>query len=138
MARILLGGCLCGSVRYSITGSPLGTGQCFCRTCQYTSGGGPLTAFVVPESALKIISGQVHTYASINQSSGKAERSFCPSCGTPLFHRKSSSPGTVAVMAGSLDEPEAVRPTTISWTSSAPRWAYISPKLKAFPKDIDR
>lgn len=116
---------------------PLGAGQCYCRDCQYTTGGGPATAFVVMDSSLEILEGEPKTYTSDTHTGGQAFRQFCPDCGTPLFGRKSSSPSTVAVMAGTLDQPDRVKPQAISWAKAAPKWAHLNPKLKAFPKDID-
>lgn len=133
----LFGGCLCGAIRYVVNQEPIGSGQCYCRDCQYSTGGGPATGFVVPESALRILSGEARVYETETHAGNKAQRLFCSTCGTPLFGRKSSTPGTVAVMAGSLDNPDAISPRAISWASSAPRWAHLNPKLKAYPKDID-
>ena len=137
MGRKLFGGCLCGAIRYVVNEQPIGSGQCYCRDCQYATGGGPATAFVVPESALQILSGLAKVYESETHAGNKAQRLFCAECGTPLFGKKSSSPATVAVMAGSLDDPDAINPQAISWAGSAPRWAHLNPKLKAYRKDID-
>ena len=33
------GGCLCKSVRFSVTGAPLAARVCWCRVCQYLGAG---------------------------------------------------------------------------------------------------
>jgi hypothetical protein len=43
------------------------------------------------------------------RSSSLAERHFCSACGTPLSYHFIDS-GNISVTAGSLDDPEAVRP----------------------------
>jgi hypothetical protein len=37
MANIT-GGCLCGRVRYTVTGEPAFSGLCHCRNCQHYTG----------------------------------------------------------------------------------------------------
>lgn len=129
------GGCLCGGIRYSIDSPPLGSGQCFCRDCQYTCGGGPANAFVIPRDALTI-EGEPRVYESRTHLGGRARRYFCPTCGTPLFGAKSSNPGMIAVMAGSLDVVDDFRPEAISWVEQAPEWAVVDGDLPAYSMDI--
>ncbi len=131
----LTGGCLCRSIRYQINSKALGSGQCFCRDCQFTSGGGPLSAFVVTRDSL-VIEGEPKVFESTTHTGGRARRMFCPECGTPLFGDKDSAPGMVAVMAGSLDDPDIFEPQAISWFDAAPVWAYVDPELPRFGRDI--
>lgn len=131
----LTGGCLCRKIRYSIEGRPLGSGLCYCRDCQYTCGGSCACGFVVTRDSLSI-QGQPRTYRSATHLGGEATRYFCPDCGTPLFGEKSSAPQMIAVMAGSLDEPDIFKPEGISWTESAPAWVKLDPALPHYPRDI--
>lgn len=130
------GGCSCGDVRYEITAEPLGAGQCYCRDCRYANGGGPANAFVVPEDSLRIIKGTPQGYESDSAKGNRAVRKFCPRCGTPLFGERSGAPGFAVVMAGSLDDSNLFKPTTIGWVSSAPGWAHIDPSLRAFDRNV--
>jgi hypothetical protein len=41
------GGCLCGAVRYRITGEPRSSSTCFCRSCRLASGATPVAWLVV-------------------------------------------------------------------------------------------
>src|SRR5437868_3149978 len=45
MAQIV-GGCLCGQVRYSANAEPMFTGACHCKTCQKESGSGAMAALL--------------------------------------------------------------------------------------------
>ncbi|MEW6282775.1 MAG: GFA family protein [Candidatus Eremiobacterota bacterium] len=131
----ITGGCMCGKIRYTVEGGPLGAGQCYCRDCQYTCGGSPACAFVVTRSSLQV-HGTPRVYRSRTARGGEAMRSFCPDCGTPLFGEKSSTPQIVSIMAGSLDDPDLFAPQAVSWAESAPCWAYLDPRLPRFPRDI--
>jgi hypothetical protein len=99
------GGCQCGAVRYQLLAAPVQVSVCHCRMCQKASGG-PIMAFArVKESELRWTCGR----PAVFRSSSLAERHFCSACGTPLSYHFIDS-GNISVTAGSLDDPEAVRP----------------------------
>jgi hypothetical protein len=131
----LTGGCLCRKIRYSIEGGPLASGLCYCRDCQYTCGGTCAAGFVITRDSLTI-EGQPKAYRSATHLGGEATRFFCPECGTPLFGEKSSAPHMIAVMAGSLDEPEIFKPQAISWTESAPSWVHLDTRIPHHSRDL--
>ena len=101
------GRCLCGAVRYQLSGEPNVVALCHCSDCR-RSAGAPLVSWAMfPESALTVTQGQPKT---IN-SSGAAMRSFCGDCGTGLFYRNAENlPGIVDVQTATLDNPEALAP----------------------------
>jgi hypothetical protein len=129
----ILGGCLCNSVRYSLTTTPIAMRLCWCRVCQYLAAGNATVNVVVPIDALSIV-GELRDYRSIADSGSVMHRRFCPTCGTPLFSAAESHPNLVIVRAGTLDDPELIRPTTVIWTSSAPGWACFDPSLTQVPE----
>jgi hypothetical protein len=136
MKQHLTGGCLCQKIRFTISGKSLGSGQCYCPDCRKTCGGGPANAFVVSRDSLTIEVGVPKTYESTTHAGSRSTRAFCGDCGTPLFGSKSSSPGTVAVMVGALDDDADFRPQAISWASTAPEWMKLDDALPRFEKDI--
>src|SRR5215467_14408785 len=93
---------------------------CHCRMCQRASGQ-PFMAFArVKKDNLR----WTHGSPTIFRSSNIVERGFCAACGTPLTYRRVESE-TVSVTIGSLDHPEAARPTLqfgiegkLSWTGA--------------------
>lgn len=99
------GGCLCGAIRYRITG-PLGPViGCHCEQCRRTSG--HYAASTEVDGGDLLISdsnGALKWY----RSSEKAERGFCQRCGSNLFWRQFGS-DRVAVGAGSLDRKQGLR-----------------------------
>ncbi|KAH7412708.1 DUF636 domain-containing protein [Cadophora sp. MPI-SDFR-AT-0126] len=103
------GSCLCGAVKFSISGSPLMHLLCHCISCKKTSGSlfqannfyntsqltiSPLTAL----SAIK-------TYVDQSPKSLRpVHRSFCSECGSRLWNTTPDDfPENIAVMAGVLD-----------------------------------
>src|SRR5688500_6373632 len=75
------GGCLCGEIRYRVTGAPISTNVCTCTQCQKHSGS-PLPAFATWRlDQFHLLAG---TPASF-RSSDFAVRQFCARCGSSLF-----------------------------------------------------
>ncbi len=134
MKTILCGGCLCGAVRYECAGDPGNASYCHCDDCKRATGG-PYTVGVLARAAdLRILCGQVKGYTTIADSGRKITREFCPNCGSPLFTRAEKFPDSVFLKAGSLDEPQRVRPNCQIWVKRAVPWAYIDETLPCFPE----
>lgn len=98
------GGCLCGGVRYRLTGRLRPVIYCHCSQCRRTSGHF-VAATAVPKNALVIYAHESLEWFASSQS---ASRGFCRRCGSSLFwHPRESD--YVAVMAGTLDESPGLR-----------------------------
>lgn len=125
------GRCLCGAVRYHLSGAPQTVALCHCRDCQ-RGAGAPMVAWAMfPENALTLTQGQPKT---IN-SSGTAMRSFCPECGTGLFYRNAVAlPGIVDVQTATLDDPDALPPQVQIQTAERVGWMQNLHELPAFER----
>jgi hypothetical protein len=118
--RVLTGGCQCGALRYALYASPTGICVCHCRMCQKASGG-PFGVFaLVNRGDFAWTRGRPASW----QSSSRAYRDFCGTCGTPLAFRPLDR-DAIDMMVGSLDEPEKAAPTyevgregKLSWLAS--------------------
>ena len=95
-SEIRRGSCLCGAVRYQVTGDMRPVVTCHCVQCRKTSG-----HFVAATSAAHDdieVEGQVTWYSS----SPEARRGFCAVCGSSLFWEETG--GTrLSIHAGTLD-----------------------------------
>ena len=123
------GSCLCGAVRYTVSGEPLTARICWCRTCQKISANGTVNA-IFPAEAIEA-SGTLASYASTADSGNVITRQFCPGCGAHLFAQGSATPQFRLVRVGTLDEPSSIRPQTNIWASRAPDWACLDAALPA-------
>jgi hypothetical protein len=123
------GGCMCGAIRYQISGKPLGVGLCHCLTCRRATGG-PVVGFVdMPPGGLSWTSGEPAFFAS----SPGVRRGFCPVCGTSLTYEADDMPGEVHVLSATLDDPEPWVPTDASFNSERISWVKIDlPDHKAY------
>jgi hypothetical protein len=127
------GGCLCRAVRYRITAAPIVTRMCWCRDCQYFAAGNSSVNVCFPSNAIEI-EGKLTDYRSVADSGNVMHRRFCPSCGTPMFSEAESRPHLIFVRAGTLDDTSLANPSMNIWTSSAPQWACLDPKLPKVEK----
>ncbi len=121
------GGCLCGNVRYEVTGKALGSMLCHCRMCQRYSGAPILEGTTFPADDFRLIQGEPKVY----QSSAIAERGFCPDCGSPIFYRGRIGYWTewIVVTTGSFDEPQKFPPTYHLGVESALPWLTVADDL---------
>jgi hypothetical protein len=125
---MITGGCLCGSVRFTVSEGPIVGRVCWCKVCQKIGAGGPTVGAAFRWAAVSV-TGELRDFESVADSGNTMHRRFCPICGTHLFSQAESRPTLVFIRAGALDDPEIVQPSSTIWTGSAPSWATIDPHL---------
>ena len=118
------GGCRCGKVRLVACGRPLRVGICHCLDCRKHHGALFYAAAVFPRDAVRV-DGKTHSYEG---------RSFCPTCGSPVFARTGDE---IEVHLGSLDAPDQLMPTYECWTTRREAWLPEFPDMVSYPHDWD-
>jgi hypothetical protein len=132
-------GCLCGSIRFSLTRPPARVTVCHCRFCQRATGSAYMVEPIFDRDALTQLSGTPAVYDHVSEGSGKVVHiHFCRDCGTKLWLTFERFPDAVGIYAGTFDDPcwfsidpvlskhiflEAARADTI-----------IPPELPTFPR----
>lgn len=129
----LTGRCACGSIRYELTASPLIVHACHCRDCQRITG----SAFVINiwiEKEFVKAAGAVPQSFMLKGGSGKNhEVFFCGKCGTYVWSRYHGAPGqALFVRAGTLENPDAVKPDVHIFTRSKVPWLKLPEGAPAF------
>lgn len=106
------GSCLCGAVRFSVSGPLGGLIYCHCSQCRKQTGH-IFAGTNVPTDSLTVTgTDQVVWY----RSSPEAKRGFCGTCGSTLFWQADGYPYT-SILAGAFDGPtglQAVRHDFVS------------------------
>jgi hypothetical protein len=114
------GGCLCGSIRFRVTGEPAKPHTCSCESCRKHSGALTLTWVEFPAQNVQWVGpgGKPSTWRSSSYSS----RAFCSSCGSTIGAIDDAP--TVAIATGALDKPhlKEFAPRYHSYVSRCPRW----------------
>ncbi len=128
----LMGGCMCGSIRYECSAEPIVTANCHCRDCQRATGSAFASGFLVRREAVTIV-GNVKYYDATGDSGQIISRGFCPNCGSRLFGKRATG-GLLSIAAVSLDDPSWFRPAMDVYTDSVQPWDYMNPDLPKFPK----
>src|SRR5271168_2518759 len=129
----MTGGCLCGRVRYTVTGEPAFSGLCHCRNCQRYTGTGFETFIVFPTTAVSV-QGELKTYEDTGNSGQPVNRRFCPNCGSGVVNEVAVLPGMIIVLAGTLDEPAAFKPTMEVFCNSVQPWFHTGGERTRFPQ----
>jgi hypothetical protein len=98
------GGCLCGGVRYRVSGKLHGITACHCSQCARTTGHYCASANCATADFTLDEEETLRWY----RSSDKAERGFCSRCGSNLFWRMIGG-DAISMTAGTLDRPTGMR-----------------------------
>jgi hypothetical protein len=129
---MLRGSCLCGAVRYEVTGPVHDVHHCHCSICRKSHGAGFGTFARLTTADLRVVSGQDQLRAY--RSSPQLERTFCAVCGGRLTVRFDGMPDTVWVTLATLDGDHGVRPDVHMFVASKAPWVEISDALPQFPE----
>jgi len=133
MGEVYAGGCACGAIRYEISGEPIFQNHCQCRDCQRKSGTGHGSYLTFPRAGVKV--GGNATHWDIVADSGNVKtRSFCPTCGSPVYLTFSAAPEVFVIHAASLDNPKRFKPHAVTYSVRAYAWDSMDPALTKFEK----
>lgn len=135
MTTKLGGGCLCGTVEFSLDDNFNAFYQCHCRQCQQLTGSAFASNLF---TALENIEWTKGTDSIINYEhpSRGFSKSFCASCGSavPFLNKARSS---LIVPAGSLNNFPEIRPQANIFTSEEACWlepGQSAQEFEAFPE----
>jgi len=122
------GGCLCGSVRYEITGSLFAADHCHCSMCRRQHGAAFATYAEFNPGDFKWVSGEdlVKVYATDNG----AGWCFCSECGSSLAGTENGRITTVTL--GTVEGDPGIKPESHIFVSSRASWHEINDDLPQF------
>jgi len=119
-SRVHQGSCLCGSIRYEITGELGDFGYCHCTMCQKASGSAHAANSPVDRDRFRLVSG-AEALREFESSPGKL-RTFCSKCGSPVFAYLTATPDVIRIRLGSLDTVFEKRPKAHTFVGSKASW----------------
>ncbi|KZK94659.1 Glutathione-dependent formaldehyde-activating enzyme [Pseudovibrio sp. Ad46] len=133
MESAFTGSCLCGNVQLKSTMKPQITAHCHCDDCRKSSGTGHCTHAALPKEAVEV-TGELTFFDKPANSGNVVTRGFCPTCGSAVYSLNSAMTDLIFVRASAVDQPEVIEPQVNVYSSRAPSWDEIDPKLPAFPE----
>ncbi len=128
------GACLCGTVRFEITGPYQFMAHCHCSMCRKHSGALYGTMLGVERAHFRWLSGQADITSY--RSSAVLARPFCKHCGASV---PDDSNDPVGVPAGLLEDDPGIKPSAhIFVKSKSPMWDINDelPKFDAYPPGV--
>lgn len=136
----LRGSCLCGAVRFEVTGPLTQIELCHCAKCRKAYGTAFAATLYARTSDFRWTAGveQVATFDAPLESEPPAYRHcFCQRCGSPLPLCWQGLPW-VELPAGSLDDPVAARPRYHQFCAQRVSWLVLDDGLDRFERAAPR
>lgn len=125
------GGCLCGAVRYDVSG-PLAPIQfCHCGMCRKAQGAAFAANIPVATDAFRLRSGEGEL-REFRASAGK-RRVFCGVCGSPVFSQRLDMPEVIRLRVGGLDDDRGLTPGFHIQAAFRAAWCPGEDDLPAYP-----
>ena len=103
MDNEITGSCLCGAIRYSITGRPVRAHNCHCQRCRKIRGAAFASNLFVPLDAFRYTHGEEALRSYKLPEAERFTHVFCSVCGSSLPFLNTAR-GVAVVPMGSLDD----------------------------------
>lgn len=127
---MLRGSCLCGGVRYEISGPLSAALNCHCATCRKAHGAAFRSRARVRATDLRFTAGE--QLLTFFESSPGNRRGFCRVCGSPLLTKFDADASIFSLPLGPLDDDPGIRPTMHVFVGSKAPWLTIADGLPQF------
>ena len=118
--NVLHGSCLCGGVRFEVSGPFARLTFCHCTTCKRLSGGGATANGRVRSDQVRIVEGE-DLLVTFQPEEGTA-KTFCSRCGSNLFGGGWPQSEHASVRMSAIDDPVDDRPVAHIFTRSVAPW----------------
>jgi hypothetical protein len=129
---MLRGSCLCGGIKYRLTGPLSGALNCHCSMCRKAQGSAFRTRATVKAAEFHWVQGE--DLVTYYQSSPGTRRGFCRTCGSPILSRFDADPAHYGLPLGALDDDPGVSAQCHIHVASKAPWYTITDDLPQFPE----
>ena len=124
------GQCLCGDIRYKISGPPAMAGVCHCKNCQRQAGSAFSTLWGIPKPNIAFDGLEPKLYEDGDTASGgQVERYFCGRCGSPLYSLIPDQQEMLFLKTGTLDQTDDFVPQFHVWCDSKQNWVDLAEEI---------
>jgi hypothetical protein len=127
---MLRGSCLCGGIRYEISGKLSDARNCHCSMCRKAQGAAFRSRASLRSADFRLISGD--DLLTFFQSSPGNHRGFCRVCGSPIVTKFDAYPSVLGLPLGPLDDDPGIRPQMHVHVASKAPWFTITDDLPQF------
>jgi len=127
----LRGSCLCGAVKYEVTGEAKRFYHCHCSRCRKATGTGHASNLFLQPGTLRWLSGEEHVHAFKLPQAKRFTNQFCALCGGRV-PRQPKDTDTVVIPAGSLDAEPPITPQARIFAGSCASWSCAGDDMPVF------
>lgn len=124
------GGCLCGKVRFTISGPVENIVHCHCSRCRRSQGSAFATNGNVNAADFKLLSGS--ELLTAYESTPGQKKYFCKVCGSPIMSKSVQTPDKIRLRIGTIESDIEERPTAHIFVTSKANWEEISGDLPQY------
>ena len=134
ISKISSGGCLCGAIRFEVSGPSIWRSLCYCHSC-CLSAGAPVVAWACfNKDQVNVTSGVISHY----ESSAGVFRGFCNTCGTTLTYEReprddeldlNARPNEIFIATMTFDDPTMYPPEEHIRDIERVEWLQVSDEL---------
>jgi hypothetical protein len=96
------GSCLCGGIKYEISGNIESVGKCDCVECRKMTGSEFSANALIREDTFQWLEGKGNI--AIYQISEEVSRTFCKICGSNLQYIANKHPEIIGIALGTVDD----------------------------------
>jgi hypothetical protein len=119
---------LCRAIAYEFDGEPKWVVYCHCESCRRATSA-PVTTYVgVKLDQFRYVKGGPAVY----ESSAGVRRYFCSRCGSPMAYMADRYPGEIHLHAGTLADPNQVKPRAHVFAGEQLSWFEIADNLRRY------
>jgi hypothetical protein len=129
----LRGSCLCGAVKYEVSGEPKRFVHCHCSRCRKATGTGHASNLFLQPGVLKWLNGEQQVRTFKVPEAKRFTNNFCANCGSRL-PRQTKDTDSVIIPAGSLDDEVPIEPQARIFTGSRASWSCTGDELAVYPE----
>ncbi len=131
----IAGSCLCGGVKYEITGTLSGALNCHCSMCRKAHGAAFRSRARVEVADFEFVKGS--HLVKFYESSPGTHRGFCSHCGSPVLSRFDNDSSCYGLPLGSLDTDPGIRPERHVFVGAKAPWFDIADDLPQYTGAVE-
>lgn len=127
----LKGSCLCGAVKYQVTGEPKRFFHCHCSRCRKATGTGHASNLFIQPGSLQWLEGEERIRTFKVPDAIRFTNNFCATCGARL-PRQAKDSDIVMIPAGSLDDAAPIKPQARIFSESRTNWSCTGDEIPVY------
>ena len=129
-----IGSCLCGKIKYEITGAINDIVMCHCSLCRKAQGSAFATNANVATDDFNFLCG-ADNLSGYEATPGQV-KSFCKTCGSPIMSQQKDHPDTIRIRLGLIESDITERPIAHAFVDSKANWESLNDDLPRYSQSM--